>query len=48
MNLSAIEEYKETAERYEFLTKQHTDLTEAKEQLRKVIRQNQSNLSKRF
>ena len=37
VNLSAIEEYDELAERYEFLSKQYTDLTEAKSQLIKVI-----------
>lgn len=48
VNLSAIEEYKETAERYEFLTKQHADLTEAKDQLRKVIDRINRICSKRF
>ncbi len=37
VNLAAIEEFEETKNRYEFLTKQQTDLIEAKEQLRKVI-----------
>ncbi len=48
VNLSAIEEYEETAQRYEFLTKQHADLTEAKEQLRKVIERINRICSKRF
>ena len=48
VNLSAIEEYEETATRYEFLTKQHADLTEAKEQLRKVIDRINRICSKRF
>ncbi|XGC81770.1 chromosome segregation protein SMC [Bdellovibrio bacteriovorus] len=48
VNLSAIEEYEETAQRYEFLTKQHSDLTEAKEQLRKVIDRINRICSKRF
>jgi chromosome segregation protein len=48
VNLSAIEEYEETAQRYEFLTKQHTDLNEAKEQLRKVIDRINRICSKRF
>ncbi len=48
VNLSAIEEYEETAQRYEFLTKQHADLTEAKEQLRKVIDRINKICSKRF
>lgn len=48
VNLSAIEEYEETAQRYEFLTKQHEDLTEAKEQLRKVIDRINRICTKRF
>ena len=48
VNLSAIAEYSETQERYDFLTKQHTDLTEAKEQLRKVIDRINKICSKRF
>lgn len=48
VNLSAIEEYEETSQRYEFLTKQHADLTEAKEQLRKVIDRINRICSKRF
>ncbi|MFP5519072.1 MAG: chromosome segregation protein SMC [Bdellovibrionia bacterium] len=48
VNLSAIEEYEETAQRYEFLSKQHEDLTEAKEQLRKVIDRINRICSKRF
>jgi chromosome segregation protein len=48
VNLSAIEEYEETSQRYEFLTKQHDDLNEAKEQLRKVIDRINRICSKRF
>lgn len=48
VNLSAIEEYEETAQRYEFLNKQHEDLTEAKEQLRKVIDRINRICTKRF
>lgn len=48
VNLSAIEEYEETSQRYEFLTKQHADLTEAKEQLRRVIDRINRICSKRF
>jgi chromosome segregation protein len=48
VNLSAIEEYEETAHRYEFLTKQHADLNEAKEQLKKVIDRINRICSKRF
>ena len=48
VNLSAIEEYSETSQRYEFLTQQHADLTEAKEQLRRVIERINKICSKRF
>ncbi|MFZ3231010.1 MAG: chromosome segregation protein SMC [Pseudobdellovibrio sp.] len=48
VNLSAINEYSETQERYAFLTQQHADLTEAKEQLRKVIERINKICSKRF
>ena len=48
VNLSAINEFSETQERYTFLTQQHTDLTEAKEQLRKVIDRINKICSKRF
>ncbi|MBC7464463.1 MAG: chromosome segregation protein SMC [Bdellovibrio sp.] len=48
VNLSAINEYSETQERYAFLTQQHADLTEAKEQLRKVIDRINKICSKRF
>jgi chromosome segregation protein len=48
VNLSAINEYSETQERYNFLTQQHTDLTDAKEQLRKVIDRINKICSKRF
>lgn len=48
VNLSAITEFSETQERYNFLTQQHTDLTESKEQLRKVIDRINKICSKRF
>ncbi len=48
VNLSAIAEFSETQERYTFLTGQHADLTEAKEQLRKVIERINKICSKRF
>ncbi len=48
VNLSAIEEYDETAKRYEFLTQQQADLTEAKEQLRRVIDRINRICSRRF
>jgi chromosome segregation protein len=48
VNLSAITEFSETQERFAFLTAQHADLTEAKEQLRKVIDRINKICSKRF
>lgn len=48
VNLSAIAEFSETQERYAFLTQQHADLMEAKEQLRKVIDRINKICSKRF
>ncbi len=48
VNLSAIEEYEETAKRYEFLTKQETDLNAAKEQLKRVIDRINRICSRRF
>jgi chromosome segregation protein len=48
VNLSAIDEYDELAERYEFLSKQYNDLTDAKSQLTKVIDRINRICSKRF
>ena len=48
VNLSAIEEYDEVAKRYEFLSKQQTELVDAKEQLKKVIDRINRICSKRF
>ncbi len=48
VNLSAIEEYDELSERYEFLKTQYDDLVEAKEQLRKVIDRINRICSRRF
>lgn len=48
VNLSAIEEYDDVAKRYEFLSKQQTELIEAKEQLKKVIDRINRICSKRF
>jgi len=48
VNLSAITEFSETQERYTFLNQQHTDLIEAKEQLRKVIDRINKICAKRF
>ncbi len=48
VNLSAIEEYEEVSKRFEFLSKQQTDLIEAKEQLKKVIDRINRICSRRF
>lgn len=48
VNLSAIEEYEDTAKRYEFLVQQQTDLTEAKNQLHRVIERINRICSRRF
>ena len=37
VNVNAIEEYKEVAERYEFLKEQHDDIIEAENNLRRII-----------
>lgn len=39
VNVNAIEEYKEVAERYEFLKGQHQDLVEAEASLQKIIQE---------
>ncbi len=48
VNLSAIEEYDDLSERYKFLSQQHQDLTDAKENLRKVIDRINRICSRRF
>ncbi len=48
VNLSAIQEYDDVAKRYEFLSKQESDLMEAKELLKKVIDKINRICSKRF
>lgn len=48
VNLSAIEEYDEVAQRYEFLSTQQQELVEAKEQLKKVIDRINRICAKRF
>lgn len=48
VNLSAIEEYDKVKERYEFLSKQQSDLIEAKEMLKKVIDRINRVCAKRF
>ena len=41
INIDAIEEYKRVSERYEFLSTQREDLTQAKDSLEKIIREMQ-------
>ncbi|MEC9282332.1 MAG: chromosome segregation protein SMC, partial [Bdellovibrionota bacterium] len=48
VNLSAIEEYDDTIERYEFLSKQQEDLLAAKKELNRVIERINRICSKRF
>lgn len=48
VNLSAIEEYDKVKDRYEFLSKQQSDLVEAKEMLKKVIDRINRVCAKRF
>lgn len=48
VNREAIGEYAALRERYEFLKKQHTDLTEAKEALYKVIEEIERTTRRRF
>ncbi len=48
VNLSAIQEYDELQVRFDFLNQQYSDLTESKDQLRKVIDRINRICSKRF
>ncbi|TCO79010.1 chromosome segregation protein SMC [Marinisporobacter balticus] len=48
VNFSAIEEYKEVMERYEFLTVQKEDLTSAMESLKKVIKEMEHTMKNQF
>jgi chromosome segregation protein len=48
VNLTAIQEYDDVQKRYEFLSQQHTDLLDAKENLRKVIDRINRICSRRF
>jgi len=48
VNLSAIQEYDDIQKRYEFLVQQEADLTEAKENLRRVIDRINRICNKRF
>lgn len=48
VNLSSIQEYEELSQRHNFLQKQHQDLVDAQDQLRKVIDRINRICSKRF
>ncbi len=48
VNVGAIEEYKEVAERYEFLKGQHDDLTAAKDKLISIIDELDTGMRERF
>ena len=48
VNVDAIEEYKSVKERYDFMSTQVTDLTEAKEHLEKLIEEIQEKMEKQF
>lgn len=48
VNLSAIQEFDDLKVRFEFLNKQYTDLTDSKDQLRRVIERINRICSKRF
>ena len=48
VNVNAIEDYKEVAERYEFLKKQHDDLVSARDKLITVIEELDKNMREQF
>lgn len=48
ININAIEEYKEVAERYEFLLGQHDDIVKAEAQLVGLIKELESEMRKQF
>ena len=48
VNVNAIEEYKDVKERYEFLNAQHEDLVKAAESLKKIIRDLDAGMRKKF
>ncbi|MBP5184988.1 MAG: chromosome segregation protein SMC [Lachnospiraceae bacterium] len=48
VNVNAIEEYKETAERYEFLTKQKNDIKLAEEKLQNIIAELDADMRRQF
>lgn len=48
INISAIDDYKDISERYEFLTKQRNDLTKAKEDLNEIIKDMEKKIKSQF
>ncbi|MBQ6544997.1 MAG: chromosome segregation protein SMC [Lachnospiraceae bacterium] len=48
VNVNAIEEYKETSERYTFLRTQHDDLVSSAEELRKIIAELDNSMRRQF
>ena len=48
VNVGAIEEYAQVSERYEFLTQQRKDITEAMEQLRDIIDDMEKTIKSKF
>ena len=48
INVNAVEEYKETKERYDLMSKQIGDLEDAKKSLEKIIRDLESDMKKMF
>lgn len=48
VNVNAIEEYRETAERHKFLTEQHDDLVKAGEALKDIIKELDTGMRRQF
>lgn len=48
VNLEAVEEYRETKERYDFLNQQQKDLLEAKKSLNRIIKEMESTMKDQF
>lgn len=48
VNVNAVEEYTQTKERYEFLSKQKTDIISAEEKLKRIIKDLSSLMEKQF
>ena len=48
VNVNAVDEYRETKERYEFLSKQKNDIIEAEEKLKEIIEDLSELMEKQF